>query len=447
MRKAGLAAAGGGTDWQAVQLGRRSLLSMGALAALGACAPRGPSLAPAPMFDWSVRPAAEAGMSEAGLAAVRAAVQHQIDAGIINGAVGAIARRGKLVWHEALGFSDPVAKTAYRKDAIFRVMSSTKPVTAFAVLTLVDEGKLSLDDKVSKYIPSFANPRVAVAPEGNKDPAKVKIVPADRELVIRDLLTHTSGITNSGFDPSAGTAGLINSIERKADDTLETYVPRMGEAVLQFQPGTRFSYSPTDAFDAALYIVQLVSGRPADVYMRERIFAPLDMVDTYFHVPAAKRDRLVDIYSVKDGQWSKSPDILDMLPPRYLSGGGGIRSTVHDFMNFEMMLLGQGSFNGRRIVRPETVALMHQNVVGRLFADWIPMWTRNNGFGLGVRIAEEGNVNGRTPGAYGWGGAYGTESWVEPSLDLAGVFFIQMNPPPFGASGNFEKAARAAIVG
>jgi len=431
----------------AAAFGRRSVLSMGALAALGACAPRGIATVSAPnRFDWTVRAPAEAGMSQAGIDAVRAAVQQQIDAGVINGAVSAIARHGKLVWYEAQGYADPVAKTPMRKDAIFRVMSSSKPVTALAVLTLVDEGKLSLDDKVSKFIPSFANPRVAIAPPGNTDPAKVKIVPADRELVIRDLLTHTSGITNSGFDPSAGTAGLINSIERRPDDTLETYVPRIGNSVLQFQPGTKFAYSPTDALDVALYIVQLITGRPADVYIHERIFAPLDMMDTYYHVPAAKQDRLLDIYSVKDGKWAKAPDILDMLPSGYISGGGGIRSTVHDFMNFEMMLLGRGSFNGRRIIRPETHALMHQNAVGRLFADWIPAWTKNNGFGLAVRIAEEGNVNGRTPGAYGWGGAYGTESWVEPALDLAGVFFIQMNPPPFGASGNFERAARAAIV-
>lgn len=433
-------------DMETAMLGRRSILSMGALMALGACAPRGLSGSPAPRFDWTLRPPVEAGMSEASIAAVRAAVQQQIDAGIINGAVSAIARHGKLVWYEAQGYADPIARTPFRKDAIFRVMSSSKPVTALAVLTLVDEGKLSLDDKVSKYIPSFANPRVAISPSGNTDPSKVKIVPADRELVVRDLLTHTSGITVVGHDPSAGPAGLVNSIERRPDETLETFAPRVGTAVLQFQPGTKFSYSPTDAHDVALHIVQLVSGRPADVYMRERIFAPLEMTDSYYHVPADKRDRLVDIFSVKDGKWSKAPDIFESIPPNYISGGGGICSTVHDFMHFEQMLLGQGSFNGRPIVRPETLALMHQNVVGRLFADWLPAMTRNNGFGLSVRIAEEGNVNGRSVGAYGWGGAYGTESWVEPSLDLAGVFFIQMNPPPFSASGNFEKAARAAIV-
>ncbi|HEV2597890.1 serine hydrolase domain-containing protein [Sphingopyxis sp.] len=429
-------------------LSRRSLLSMGALAALGACAPRGLSSAGAPArFDWTLRPPAEAGMSEAGIAAVRAAVQKQIDAGIIGGAVSAIARRGKLVHFEAQGFADPVAKTPMRKDAIFRVMSSSKPLTALAVLTLVDEGRISLDDRVSKYIPSFANPRVAVSPPGNTDPAKVKIVAADRELVIRDLLTHTSGITSGRGDPAAGPAGLVNTLEYRPDDTLESYIPRLGTAILQFQPGTKFSYSPTDALDTALYIVQFVSGMPADVYMHERIFAPLGMVDSYYHVPEAKRDRLVDIWSAKDGKFSKTPDILELLPPGMISGGGGIRSTVHDFMNFELMLLGEGSFNGRRILRPETLALMSRNAVGRLFADWLPSVTGNSGFGLAVRVAEEGNPSGRSVGGYGWGGAYGTESWVEPALDLAGVYFIQMNPAPFGASIDFENAARAAIVG
>lgn len=436
------------TDLPASSLSRRSILSFGALLALGACAPRGVPTASAPRFDWMLRPAADAGMSEAGLEAVRAAVQQEIDEGTINGAVSAIARRGKLVWHEAQGFSNPVDKTPMREDAIFRVMSSSKPVTALAILTLVDEGKLSLDDRVSKYIPSFANPRVAVAPPGNTDPAKVKIIPAVRELVIRDLLTHTSGITSVGDRMMPGPASLVNKIERLPGDTLETYIPRIGPAVLQFQPGSKFSYSPLDALDTALYIVQLVSGLPADVYMQEQIFTPLEMVDTCYNVPAAKQSRIVDIHATKDGTWQTVDHLLGPGPYRYISGGGGIFSTVHDFMNFELMLLNKGSFNGRRIIRPETQALMHQNVVGTLFADWFPAITKGNGFGLAVRIAEgPENLSGRSIGAYGWGGAYGTESWVEPALDLAGVFFIQMNPPPASASNSFEKAVRAAIVG
>lgn len=436
-----------GTDLSVGSLSRRSILSYGALLALGACAPRGVATARAPRFDWSLYPAADGGMSEAGLEAVRASVQQQIDAGVINGAVSAIARHGKLVWHEAQGFSNPIDKTPMRKDAIFRVMSSSKPVTVTAVLTLVDQGKLSLEDKVSKYIPSFANPRVAISPPGNKDPAQVKIVPAARELIIRDLLTHTSGITSVGDKMMPGPASLVNTIERLPGDTLESYIPRIGPAVLQFQPGSKFSYSPLDALDTALYIVQLVSGRPADVYMQERIFAPLEMIDTYYNVPVAKQSRIVDIYTSKDGKWQTVDHLLGPGPYKYISGGGGIFSTVHDFMNFELMLLNRGSFNGQRILRPETQALMHQNVVGNLFANWFPPLTKGNGFGLGVRIADSAdNLSGRSIGAYGWGGAYGTESWVEPALDLAGVFFIQTNPSAPNASMNFEKAARAAIV-
>jgi CubicO group peptidase (beta-lactamase class C family) len=427
-------------------IGRRSLLSASALLALGACAPRGLTSAASTTDRRSVSPASEAGMSQAGIEAVRAVVQKEIDAGAITGAVSAITRRNKLVWFEAQGFSNPVNNTPMTKDAIFRVMSSSKPLTALAILTLVDQGKLSLDDRVSKYIPSFANPRVAIAPPGNKDPAKVQIVPAERELVIRDLLTHASGITSVGDAMTIGAASLVNKIERLPGDTLESYIPRIGPAVLQFQPGSQFSYSPLDAFDTALYIVQLVSGRPADAYMHEQIFAPLEMTDTYYNVPAAKQSRVVDILSLKDGKWQTADPMLGPGPYKYLSGGGGIFSTVRDFMNFEVMLLNKGSFNGRRIIRSETLELMNRNYVGRLFADYIPFLTKGNGFGLGVRIAEEGNVRGRSVGAYGWGGAYGTESWVEPALDLAGVFFIQINNPPITASTNFEKAARAAIV-
>lgn len=428
-------------------MSRRSVLSLGALLGLAACAPKGLGSAAGARFDWTLSTPEAAGMSQAGVEGIRAALQKQIDDGVINGVVSAVARHNELVWYEAQGFNNPNAKTPMRKDAIFRVMSSTKPVTALAVLALVEQGKLSLDDKVSKYIPSFSDPKVAIAPPGTTDPAKVQLVPAAREIVIRDLLTHTSGITSVGDKMSPGIAKLVNTIERRPEDTLATYIPRLGDAVLEFHPGTRFAYSPLDALDTALYIVQLVSGVPADVFLRERLFRPLGMVDTYFNVPAEKQSRIVDILAGDDGEWKAANHLLGPGPYQLISGGGGLFSTVHDFMNLELMLLNQGLFNGQRILRPETVSLMSQNYVGNLFAEWIPPMTHGQGFGLAVRIVESpDSISARSVGSYGWGGAYGTDSWVDPSLDLAAVIFLQMNPAPLGASRDFENAIRAAVV-
>lgn len=429
-------------------LARRNLLQLGAALAVGACAPRSGGLASGvPHFDWTLQPPEAAGMSRAGIEDIRTALQKLVDSNAIVGVVSAAARRNKLVWYEAQGFRDPHSRVPMPRDAIFRVMSSTKPVTAVAVLTMLEEGRLALEDPVSKFIPSFKDMKVAVAPKGATSAEQVTLVPAERQITIKHLLTHTSGITSVGDKVGPGVGALINRIERTPDETLASWTQKLGSAVLDFQPGTKFAYSGTDAPDVALRIVEIVSGQPADVFMRERIFEPADMHDTYFNVPAAKQHRIVDIYGKVNGKWEVKPHLFGPGPYRYFSGGGGLFSTVHDFLNFELMLLNKGSFNGRRVLRPESVELMTRNHIGTLFAEWIPPFTAGHGFGLMVRVVEDPkNINGRTVGAFGWGGAYGTESWAEPALDLAGVLFIQMHPPENGASAAFEKALRAAIV-
>jgi CubicO group peptidase (beta-lactamase class C family) len=436
-----------------MKLGRRGLIGLGGALAVGACAPRAGGLGSggAPRFDWTLSPPEAAGMSRAGIAGIRAALQKLVDDGTVNGVVSAVARRNKLVWYDAVGYRDPDARVPMPRDGIFRMMSSTKPVTAVAVLMMVQEGKLSLDDKVSRFIPSWKNQKVAVAPPGTKDPAQVKLVPLEREITVRHLLTHTSGITSVGLGISGFStpASLMNNnkIRLMPDDTLASYIPRLGDAALDFQPGSKFDYSPTEAPDAALYLVELLSGQPADVFLRERLFQPLEMHDTSFHVPEAKRHRLVDIYGKKDGKWEKSPDIIKALRGSYISGGGGLCGTVHDFLNFELMLLNKGSINGRRVLKPEMVDLMTADQAGPQFRAWYPPLTKGYDFGLLVRIARDpNNAKGESLGAFGWGGAYGTESWAEPALDVAAAFFVQMSPPNQAAPSVFENAMRAAIV-
>ncbi|WP_163233975.1 serine hydrolase domain-containing protein [Caulobacter rhizosphaerae] len=428
-------------------LSRRGLLALGGAAALGSVATARTAWAGGAHFDWTLAGPDAGGFSAAGLANVRATIQKHIEAADTPGAVSAIVRNGKLVWYEALGFRDPVAGEPMRKDDIFRMMSSTKHVTAIAVLMMIEDGKLSLDDKVSRFIPTFKDMKVAVLPPGVTDISQAQLVPAEREITIEHLLTHTSGITSVGDKLSPSPAAALNRIQRAPDETLETWTRKLGTAVLDFQPGTRFSYSPTDALDVALRIVEITSGQPADVFLRERLFEPLDMRDTGFNLSAAQTSRLVKIFGRINGQWSAQDHVFGPGPYRYFSGGGGLFGTVHDFINLEFMLLNRGQFNGRRILRPESVALMTRDHAGALFRQWIPPLTAGHGFGLTVRIVEDpAKANGRGVGAFGWGGAYGTDSWVDPQRQMVAAFFQQVKPLTFAVENDFEKAVHAAIV-
>jgi CubicO group peptidase (beta-lactamase class C family) len=423
-------------------LTRRELLAAGLLLGATGCLPL--RRADTASFDWTRTQPEAAGMSRAGLEAVRAAIQKHIDANEITGAVTAIARQGKLAWYEAQGVRDVTTGAPMRKDDLFRMMSSTKPITATAVLMMMEEGKLNLDDNVSRFIPTFRDQKVVIAPAGAKDASAVKLVPANREITIKDLLTHTSGLSSSGEGIAPGAGSLVNKIERKPDDTLADYIPRLGAAALDFQPGTKWRYSAVDGFDTLLRIVEITSGQPGDVFLRERLFEPLDMRDTYFNVPPEKQGRVVPLYERKDGKWQPKAHILDDGSHKYLYGAGGLYSTAHDFMQWELMLLNAGALNGKRVLKPETVALMTRNHVGTLFAEWIPFITAGNGFGLGVRVLEDASKGkGRSVGAFGWGGAYGTETWADPQLDLAAALFIQQPVPT--VLPDFQQAVRAAI--
>jgi CubicO group peptidase (beta-lactamase class C family) len=434
-------------------LTRRDVLKLGAVLTAGLYAPKVlGAVSRETGFDWTLHSPDEVGMSRAGLEGVRAALQTNIDNKVIPGAVSAIARHNKLVWWEAQGVRDVETGAPMGKDDIFRMMSSTKVVTAVAVLLMMDEGKVSLDEKVSRFIPTFKDPKVAVAPAGAEDASQVELVPANREITIKDLLTHTAGLSSFGL-LGPGPGSLVNKIERKPDDTLADYVPRLGSAALDFQPGTKWCYSPLDGFDVLLRIVEIASGEQADEFMCERIFEPLDMRDTYFNVPPEKKSRVVNLYTGQNGNWKIKESLLGEGPFTYFCGSAGLSSTVHDFMQFEAMLLNRGTLNGRPLMKPETVALMTRNHVGSLHAEWIPFMTAGHGFGLGVSIVEDAaKGSGRGIGAFGWGGGYGTESWADPELDVAAAMFLQLLPdqggmPPWtNVKSEFQQALRKAIV-
>jgi CubicO group peptidase (beta-lactamase class C family) len=425
-------------------LSRRQLLGFAAALGVSACTPRLVRDSGVDSFDWTLSPPESAGLSPSAVPDLRAVIQQYIDSNKITGAVTAVARNNRLVLFEAQGASNPETGVPMRKDDLFRMMSATKVVTAVAVLILLDEGKLSLDDKISRFIPGFAHLKVAEAPRGN-DASQATLVPAQREIAIKDLLTHTSGMSSNGLP----TPELLNKLAKKivyaADDTLATYVPRLANATLDFQPGSRFGYSAIDGFDVLAYVVEVVSRQPADVLMRERIFEPLEMRDTWFHVPVSEQSRIVPLYAREGDRWNLGKPLLEALPPRYICGAGGLFSTAHDFLNFELMLLNKGSLNGRRVLKAETVALMSQNQVGPLFEQWIPPLTAGLGFGLGVRVVlDDQKVPYRGVGSFGWGGAYGTEPWADPQLGIAGVIMVQQ--PDTILAPTFQTALRRSIV-
>lgn len=429
-------------------MNRREILKTGAMLGVGATMPLalGRAIA-APhrtRFDWKVQPPALGGMNQAGIAGVRAAIARSIDSKLISGAVTAVARHGKLMMYDAQGYADIDARRPMRTDSLFRMMSSTKVVTSVAVLMMVDEGRIALDDPVSRFIPSFRGQRVAIRPAGAKDESGTTYVPANRDITVKDLLTHTSGLssTREGIVPE------LNTLRDQARRTsLAEAVPGFGRNVLDFQPGTRWQYSPLDGMDTLLRLVELTSRTPADRFLRERIFEPLGMRSSFFHVPDDQRSRLVRIYKPIDGALVPQTWLFENQPRTYVSGAGGLVSDAHDMLNFELMLLQRGTFDGRRLLKPETVALMSRNHVGSLFADWIPPITGGFGFGLGVRIVEdETRGNGRAAGAFGWGGAYGTETWADPKLDMACVMLIQVDSAASSIKDDFTRALRKAIV-
>lgn len=427
-------------------LTRRQLLGFAAALGISACTTRLPGCGgAADSFDWALAPPESVGLSPSVAADLRAVLQQFIDSHQITGAVAAVARHNRLVFFEAQGLRNPETGEPMRKDDVFRMASATKVVVAVAILILLEEGKLSLDDKVSRFIPGFADLKVAEVSASEDGSEERKLVPATREVTIKHLLTHTSGLASSGFPDSQLIDDLSRKITYEENDTLATYVPRLANASLEFQPGSRFSYSPLAGFDVLARVVEVVSGQPVDVFMRERIFEPLQMHSTWFHVPEAEQPRIVPLYGREGDRWQTSPGILSKIPPRYISGAGGLYSTAHDFLHFYLMLLNRGTLNGRRVLKTETVALMSQNHVGSLFAEWVPAITAGLGFGLGVRVVlDDQKVAYRGVGSFGWGGAYGTEPWADPQLGIAGVIMVQQNNPLLAPT--FQAALRGAIV-
>lgn len=381
------------------------------------------------------------GVSSQRLGRIDEVMKRHIDEHRIAGAVTLVARKGKVVHFEAYGQADVDAKKSMAKDALFRMASSTKPVTGVAVMMLIEEGKIRLTDPVSKFIPEFKDQKVAVEKDG-----KVELVPADRAVTIRDLLTHTSGLGSGGIGTRQAPA---ESTRPGGDDTLETYVARVAKVPLDFQPGTQWCYSGLAGIDALARVVEVASGQPFDAFVQNRVFTPLGMSDTFFlHGPDDGGDRLAAIHRPAAGKVEKIASFL-RFPKGYNCGAGGLVSKAEDYFRFGQMLANGGELNGKRLLSPRAVELLSSNHVGEMFGGQLGR-PKGMGFGLTVEVVADPVRVGtfRSEGSYGWDGAFGTHFWVDPKAKLVGVLLVQApaGPVTAGIQRDFETAVMQAVT-
>jgi CubicO group peptidase (beta-lactamase class C family) len=383
------------------------------------------------------------------LARIDKVLQQYVDENRIGGAVGLVLQDGKPVYERAVGWTDKEGGSKMAPNTIFRIASQTKALTSVAILSLMEEGKLNLTDPVSRYIPSFASSKVAV-----RNGAVVDVVPAKRAITIRDLLTHTAGISygteptvasqyeTKGLGPAAGYGWFTADKDEPICVTME----RLGTLPFVAQPGEAWVYGyNTDILGC---IVEKASGTPLDEFIRTRITGPLGMKDTQFFLAPAQRARLATVYSSgPDGKIVRAPDgpkgqgaYVDG-PRKSFAGGAGLLSTAQDYARFLEMIRRGGAVDGVRVLSPRTVALMTSNQVGTLHSQ------AGLGFGLGFETTDRYGANGMdSAGSYGWAGAYSSTYRVDPEARLVVVFMVQMLPNTTDIGRKFPTLVYQAMV-
>jgi CubicO group peptidase (beta-lactamase class C family) len=406
--------------------------------------------APRPVASAAAsRETLRSGFSVQRLERIDALLQRYVDENRVAGAVALVLRDGKPVYERAVGWADKEANRRMTTDAIFRIASQTKAITSVAVLALMEEGLLGLNDPVSRFIPAYAKTTVAVVGENGA----VTTVPARRQITLRDLLTHTAGISYGtdrnigplyeakGLGPAAGFGWYTADKNEGVCDTME----RLASLPFTAQPGERFVYGyNTDILGC---VVEKASGTTLDAFIRTRILDPLDMKDTGFFLPADKRNRLAAVYSSRDGVITRSPDgprgqgNYVEGPRRNFAGGAGIVSTALDYSRFLEMIRHGGALDGVRILAPRTVALMTHNQIGTLHSP------NGMGFGLGFQTTDRVGANGLDPvGAYGWAGAYGSIYRVDPNAGITILLMIQLLPQNTDLGQRFPTLVHQAFV-
>jgi CubicO group peptidase (beta-lactamase class C family) len=373
------------------------------------------------------------GMSAARLNRIDAMCEAAVKEGNVPGIVALVARNGKVVFHEAYGMADNQSNRKMDKDDIFRIASQSKAITSTAVMMLWEEGRFRLDDPISRFIPEFKHPMVLT--DFKYEDTSYTARPADKEITIRHLLTHTSGLGYGVIDgderfrmiyKKAGITDLFTT----ENITIEESVKKLGRLPLHHNPGEEFTYS--EGLDVLGYFIEVVSGMPFDEFLRKRLFDPLGMDDTWFYLPASKAGRLVSVQKKENGKWIRYPvTFYDTDYPikgarSFFSGGAGLSSTAKDYATFLQMYLNGGELNGVRILSRTTVQFIMGNQTGDLFGDKIEYY----GLAFGVVTPEGQDAGGQgSAGTFSWGGYFNTEYFADPKEQTIGVIMKQTQGP------------------
>ena len=413
----------------------------------------------------------EVGFSSECLARIRPAMQKFIDREHAPCVITLAARHGKVAHFEIQGMMDIESKKPVEKDTIFRMYSMTKPITGVAALMLYEEGHFQLEDPISRFIPAFKNPVVSVFdPPKGYVPAPSPLgltVPAQREITVRDCLTHTTGLASARRTPIAllgpfrqvmqGTA-FAPGEETDTVLTMKERVERLAKLPLSFHPGSAWEYGYSNSVAGVL--VEVISGKTLDEFFRERIFEPLGMNDTSYYLPEEKIGRFATNYALRNDEDKWKMVVADVPEtsakvkgPKVVFGGGGemggVLSTVADYARFAQMLLNGGELDGNRLLSRKTVDLMTTNHTGDLY-----VWLRGYGYGWGLGVSVRTEMTGRSTvgstGEYGWGGAACTQYFADPKEDMFGLMFSQvMNArakPDFTMREDFHRLVYQALI-
>lgn len=381
-------------------------------------------------------------------------VQQYIDSNWISGAIAIVAHDGNIVYHKAIGYDDKEKHKLLQKDAIWRIASQTKAITSVAVMMLFEDGKILLGDPVSKYIPQFKKP--VVLDKFNKADSSYTTVPAKREITIKDLLTHTSGVGYAQIGSETMNAiyfkaGVVGGIGLKGG-LLADNIKKLAVLPLVHQPGENFTYGLNT--DILGYLVEVVSGLSLDQFFHKNIFEPLGMKDTYFYIPKEKQNRLAMLHSDdKSKHVANTEEVINVNGTFYrdypvidggsfYSGGGGLVSTAYDYAIFMQMLLNGGDYNGNHILSRNSIRLMTSSQTNDL----------DNGhsikFGLGFQVVTDADAakNVTSPGTFSWGGMFASSYWIDPKEKIVAQFVLQQYPFSHGEiAEKFKNAVYQAL--
>ena len=429
-------------------------------------------VAPASAKEMSSTKPERQGFSSERLEKLTQLMNAKVEDGTMVGGMGMIARNGKIIYSQTYGQADREAGKAMTDDAIYRIYSMTKPITGVALMMLYEEGKFRLNDPIAMYIPEMANLQVALSTAGtgivSDGTTSTAIGSGDESLVgqtrkptrqptIRDLMTHTAGLTygvfgNTEVDQAYRKAGLLGDMD------LKEFVTALGKIPLQYDPGSQWHYSVS--VDVQGYLVEVLSGMKFSEFLQQRIFGPLDMQDTAFKVNEGNKDRLTQLYKPEGVTANNffAPatgtglEVADAIVSagyiyggKFESGGGGLIATARDYLRFSQMMLNGGELDGVRILSPKTVDLMTTNHIGDM---GISLGRKGIGFGLDFAVVlnpgDVGEVS--SAGEYNWGGAAGTRFWIDPQEQLIGLFMVQSIPHRTRLADDFKVMTYQALV-